>query len=557
MLEELTLRNIGVIEHARLAFGPGLSVITGETGAGKTMVLTGLGLLMGRRADPAIVRHGATQGEVEGVLTSHDETELRAWAVESGGVLDDGALLVGRVVPAVGRARAFLGGRGVPAATLADLGERYITVHGQADQQRLRSPAHQRAALDDFTDLGDLLTTYRVAWDRLQRCRADLADWEETSGRIRAERAHLTAGIEAIDVVGPQPGEDDELRLRTERLSNAEDLRVALETGYGILSGAGDEPGVLDQIGRARHALAAVERFGHEFAEWAEAIGQANSLLSQVANDIGIGMGELDADPRLLDSLHARRADLAGLMRQFGPTLDDVLAWADRARARLAELEARPGTRAELEAEAARALADTTALAGDVGARRRAAAGELAALVNAELAGLAMKGARLGVAVEPAPLGPWGGDDVAITLVPHPGSPALPVASAASGGELSRIMLALEVALARQPGDHTFVFDEVDAGVGGSAAVEVGRRLHELAAHHQVIVVTHLPQVAAFADHHVVVTKRTSSTTATTVATPVVGADRERELARMLAGDESPTALRHAKELLARVRVGP
>ncbi|NLI18247.1 MAG: DNA repair protein RecN [Actinomycetales bacterium] len=557
MIEELTLRNIGVIERAELAFSPGLTAITGETGAGKTMILTGLGLLTGRRADPALVRAGQEQGVVEGVLTARDEAELAEWAAASGGTLDDGALLVGRTVPANGRARAHLGGRAVPAATLAELGDRYITIHGQADQQRLRSPAHQRAALDDFADHGELLGRYRAAWDRLQRCRADLADWEATAARLAAERDRLAAGLGDIDAVAPRAGEDDELRTRAERLANIEDLRVALETAWAILSGGDDAPGVLGDLSRSSRALGGVARYGAEIGDWVSAIDQAITLLSEVANELGASRGELDADPRLLDEVHARRAQLAVLMRSHGPTLDDVLSWAERARARLAEIDALPTSRQAVAEEEARARDEAERLAAELRESRRRAAGALAETVNRELRRLAMRGAHLHVRVEPTSLGPSGADDVTITLAPHPGAPPLPVASAASGGELSRIMLALEVALARRPGDHTFIFDEVDAGIGGSAAVEVGRRLRDLSRVHQVVVVTHLAQVAAGADRQLVVSKRVSDSGATTVVTAVSGAERERELARMLAGDESPTALRHAKELLARADVGP
>ena len=248
MLEELRLRNVGVIEDAALVLGPGLSVLTGETGAGKTMVLTGLGLLMGRRPDPRLVRHGSAQGEVEGVLTARDETGLRAWAEPAGGVLDDGALLVSRVVPASGRARAYLGGRSVPAATLAELADTLITVHGQADQQRLRSPAHQRAALDGFAGLDDHVQRYRSAFDRVGRLEAELRDWEDAARRVAVERDRLREGLAAIEEVDPQPGEDDDLRQRSERLTNIEELRTAVEGAYAVLTGDELQAGVVDRL---------------------------------------------------------------------------------------------------------------------------------------------------------------------------------------------------------------------------------------------------------------------------------------------------------------------
>ena len=554
MLEELRLRNVGVIEDAALVLGPGLSVLTGETGAGKTMVLTGLGLLMGRRPDPRLVRHGSAQGEVEGVLTARDETGLRAWAEPAGGVLDDGALLVSRVVPASGRARAYLGGRSVPAATLAELADTLITVHGQADQQRLRSPAHQRAALDGFAGLDDHVQRYRSAFDRVGRLEAELRDWEDAARRVAVERDRLREGLAAIEEVDPQPGEDDDLRQRSERLTNIEELRTAVEGAYAVLTGGELQAGVVDRLETARHLLDATARFDAELGEWAGVIDQANQLLSQVATDLGIQRDTLDADPRLLEEVHARRASLTALTRRFGPTLDDVLAWASAARGRLAELD--EGSRDALESALDGARGELDELATELTDRRRTAARDLERRVTAELGRLALAGAHLEVRVAPTEPGPYGRDDVVMLLAPHRNVPALPLASSASGGELSRIMLALEVSLAARPDDHTFVFDEVDAGIGGGAAIEVGRRLKELSRHHQVIVVTHLAQVAAFADHHLVVTKTAADGAPSTRVERVTGIARERELARMLAGDVSETALRHAAELLRRVGVG-
>lgn len=559
MLEELSLRGIGVIEDARLCFGPGLSAITGETGAGKTMVLTGLGLLMGQRADVALVRRGATSAEVDGVLSARDPAPLAEFAAGAGGQLDDDdALLVGRSVPAQGRARAFLGGRPVPTGTLAALAERYITVHGQGDAHRLRSAAQQRAALDEFARAGELLDRYRAAWEDLQRSSAELGHWEETAARVEFERRQLETGLAAIDAVSPRSGEDDDLRLEAERLTNVEDLRAAVETARQSLGGTLTEPGVLDELERLRQVLSGAARFGSQLQEWADSVREAGRLLSEVLNEVGASSEDLVADPARLEQVHHRRADLAALMRQFGPTLDDVIEWADNARVRLAQLDREPASRDELVQRVADATVRATAVAGELSALRADAATRLVKLVNAELRKLAMRGAVFAVELASAELGPWGADEVSMTLAGHPGAVPLPVARSASGGELSRIMLALEVSLASTlaGGDLTLVFDEVDAGVGGSAAIEIGRRLRALADHHQVIVVTHLAQVAAFADRHLVVTKHTTSEAATTRVVEVRDEERRRELARMLSGDESPTAVRHAEELLQRTSMG-
>ncbi|HZK04769.1 MAG TPA: DNA repair protein RecN [Actinomycetaceae bacterium] len=552
MLEELSIRGIGVIEDARLSFAPGFTVITGETGAGKTMVLTGLGLLLGRRADPALVRRGRDSAAVEAVLSSRDEVALAAVATDAGGVLDDGALLLGRVIPSEGRARATLAGRSVPTARVAEVLGRHVTVHGQSDQLRLRSAAEQRAALDDFAGLTDGFSEYREAFDAWRDAAHVLDDWEHASGRNEQERRILVAGLEAIDAVDPLPGEDDELRAAANRLTNVEDLRVAVEHALHELGA--EDTGAAAAVERARRALEGVAGHGNEFTPWADALADANSVVSGVLNELGAYREDLQADPAQLERIHERRAALTSLMRSWGPGLDDVIAWAEGARSRLADLDTGPADRASLERLVAEARAEAGRRAAALTSQRTEAARRLSQAVNTELDGLAMPGARFGVSVTAAELGPFGADDVAMTLAPHPGADPLPVARSASGGELSRIMLALEVSLAPRDAsdDLTMVFDEVDAGIGGSAAVEIGARLARLARTHQVIVVTHLAQVAAFADRHLVVAKTVSDSDAVTDVRPVEGAAREAELARMLGGDDSPTARRHAVELRER-----
>ncbi|MDO5494861.1 MAG: DNA repair protein RecN [bacterium] len=550
MLEELWIRGIGVIEESRVLFHPGFTVITGETGAGKTMVLTGLGLLLGQKADSSLVRRGHTSAQVEAVLTG-DEEALAAIAADAGGGLDEGALLLGRSVPAEGRARATLAGRSVPTAQLAGVLGAHLTVHGQSDQLRLRSAAEQRQALDDVAHLGTHLTDYRAAYEAWRQAAADLEDWESASARHSEERRVLTVGLEAIDAVGPEPGEDDQLRAAANRLTNVEDLRLAVQQALGELGD--EEGGAAASLHRARRALEGVSENGPEFGEWASALEEAGAAISHVLGELGVYVEDLDADPAQLERIHERRAALTSLMRTWGPHLEDVIAWAERARERLAELDQMPQDRGAVAERVSAARAEAVRLAAQISDLRSAAAENLVEAVNEELAGLAMPGARFGVSLTPAELGPHGADEVAMTLAPHPGAAPLPVARSASGGELSRIMLALEVCLAPAEPQHlTMVFDEVDAGVGGAAAVEIGARLARLAATHQVVVVTHLAQVAAFADHHLVVAKTVSDSDAVTRVTAVEGAEREAELARMLGGDDSDVARTHAVELLGR-----
>ncbi|GEK18592.1 DNA repair protein RecN [Cellulomonas persica] len=575
MIEEIRIADLGVIGSAEVVLGPGLTVLTGETGAGKTMVLTALSLLLGGKADPATVRTGASGASVEGRVVLAADHPALARALEAGGETDDdGSLLLVRTVGAAGesgtgRSRAFVGGRSVPQAVLAELAETLVTVHGQADQARLRSPAHQRAALDEFAgpEHASTLRAYRDAWAERARVRQELAELVERAQDRSREAELLRLGLAEVERVDPQPGEDVELATEEQRLAHAEELRVAAATAHTALAGdeSGAEPAsATDLVEHARRALEHVAGHDPALAELATRVGEAGYLLADAAAELSAYAGDLAADPRRLEVVNQRRAELATLTRAYGSDVAEVLEWSRTAGLRLLELEGGDQRIEDLRARGDALDARLRELAGVLSATRTAAAERLATVVSAELAGLAMAGARVEVEVTASEeLGPYGGDDVAMLLVPHAGSPARPLGKGASGGELSRVMLALEVALAEGAGTDrpgTFVFDEVDAGVGGKAAVEVGRRLASLARDSQVLVVTHLAQVAAFADHHLVVTKSSHNgvdvVTASDV-TSVTDEARVRELARMLSGQEDSDAARaHAAELLELSGVG-
>ncbi|GAA4422871.1 DNA repair protein RecN [Georgenia halophila] len=572
MIEQVRIENLGVIAAAELDLAPTFTVITGETGAGKTMVLTSLALLLGGKADAGLVRVGSDRAVVEGSFAVEPGGPAAARAEEAGAVVDDGELIAARTVPAAGRSRAHLGGRTVPHGVLGEIGEQLVTVHGQSDQLRLRAPAQQRAALDAFGGGAHaaLLSAYREAWSAAVVAREELRAWEEAEGAREEEMAQLREGLDLIDSLDPQPGEDTALRDEASRLGNVEDLRVATGHAHQVLTGSDEAADVsvsdaTTLLDDARRALDQGARDDSALSGWAERLAEASYLVSDVATELASYLAGLDADPERLSWVHERRAALAELTRVHGPDVDAALDWAERARQRLADLET-----PEEVAERLRDAVTTTAAALDQAAAaltdsRRGAGDRLCEAVGEELAGLAMPGAGLEVRLTPLDVpGPSGAESVELLLSGHPGAPARPLGQGASGGELSRVMLAIEVTLAGVDAGaagetRTFVFDEVDAGVGGKAAVEVGRRLARLARGSQVVVVTHLAQVAAFADRHLVVTKSTPGggdvVTATDVAA-VDGEDRLRELARMLSGqDESDTALRHAAELVERADV--
>ena len=559
MLHELAIENLGVIESARVSLGRGLTCVTGETGAGKTMVLTGLGLILGAKADVATVRAGAPEAIAEAVLDMPDAAVQLA--TDAGAAVDDdGTIIVARAVGATTRSRSTLGGRSVPQALLAELAELAVTVHGQADQVRLRAPAKQRATLDAFAGEPHeaLLSEYRSAWTAWADARASLAEMESGAATQRAAIEALRADLEAIDAVDPRPGEDDELAARIAVLENSAEVRSAAASAQSILAGD-DDVNAVRVLDTASRSLAGAARHEPALEELTARIAELRYGAADIATELARYLDGLDADGASLDELHTRRSAIAGLQRRLGTDLDGVLAHAARAREAVAADDAWDETLGRRREHERRCEARVVELAARISDGRRAAGEALASEVGAELRQLAMADAVFGVTVEPTQPGPSGADAVAMTLAAHPGAGPRPVADAASGGELSRIMLAIEVALASRsahPG-HTFVFDEVDAGVGGKAAIAVGQRLAELAKTHQVLVVTHLAQVAAFADAHIVVEKATDGVVTRSQVHPVDGDDRITEIARLLSGQEASTTARaHARELLEASSVG-
>jgi DNA repair protein RecN (Recombination protein N) len=584
VLDELRIRGLGVIDDAVLPLGPGLTVVTGETGAGKTMVVTGLLLLFGGRADSARVRTGATQASVDGRLLLPADSAVAARIREAGGELDDGdELVIRRVVSAAGRSRAYAGGAGVPASVLVELAENLVAVHGQSDQLRLVRPGAQRAALDRYAgiEFAEFVEAH-AAW------RAADAQLNERTGRaaeLRRETELLSHGVAEIEAADPQPGEADELTALAARLGHADALKLAARAAHDAVLGDSDNPtgdaaDVVSLVGIAARGLTQQQGDDAELDALAARLTELASLAADLGADFGTYAEQLDSDPARLEQIEARRAVLAGLIRKYcdepEPSIGAVLRGAATARERLGGIDVSDEAIAALRATRDAAAVRTAHAAAGISALRHEAAARLGAAVTTELAGLAMPDARLSVDVrwrpvaagtpqltidgQPVGVGADGADDVELLLAPHPGAPALPVGRGASGGELSRVMLALEVCLVGSDPVPTLVFDEVDAGVGGRAAVEVGRRLARLARGRQVLVVTHLAQVAAFADRHVVVDKPSSSVSSDSGAVTasdvrlVTDDERVSELARMLAGSDSTTAHEHAAELLADAR---
>lgn len=555
MIEQIHIRDLGVIREAQLDLGPGLTVLTGETGAGKTMVLNALGLLLGSRSDTSAVRKGQEQAFVEGRWLLPKEALDRITA--SGIEIEDGELLVSRSISSEGRSKATVSGRSVPVGVLTEIGEHLVVVHGQSDQIRLKSAAAQREALDQFAGVplaaltdkySETYTAWKMAANRLQVLTT------ESSSRAR-EADEIRAAVEELTKLDPKSGEDVELSDLAEKLTHLEELRIAAAAAHEELSSDSfdDSSDALTSIGKARRALEQVSNHDPELEKLAEQLKEIGFSLNETAASISSYIAGLDNDGASeLEKIQSRRAELSSAMRKYGPTLDEVIAYLETAGSRLLDLDSSDEAIASLTIEEQQLGKQAHDLAEQISAIRTKAAAELSAAVTSELSALAMTGASLDASITRlGELTAHGYDQVALLLSAYPGAEPRPIGKGASGGELSRIMLAIEVVLAKSELAPTFIFDEVDAGVGGAAASEVGKRLAILARNAQVIVVTHLPQVAAFASRHLRVLK---SSTADFTATDVVRLEGEQvveELARMLSGlSESESGRSHAKELL-------
>ncbi|MGU3497198.1 DNA repair protein RecN [Mycobacterium sp. C31M] len=573
MLSEIRIESLGAISAATAEFDRGLTVLTGETGAGKTMVVTGLHLLGGARADATRVRTGSDRAVVEGRFTTTeigtDVTGRIDEILDSSGADrdDDGSVIAARSVNRDGPSRAYLGGRSVPAKSLSTFTNELLALHGQNDQLRLMRPDEQRGALDRYADVSAPLRKYRAAREQWLTARRDLSDRTERARDLALESDRLTFGLNEIDTVDPQPGEDDALVADIRRLSELDALREAAALARGWLAGPLDDDGsesasAANGVAQAKATLSSTD--DSALQALGERLVEALAVIGDVATELGDFLAELPSDASTLESKLARQAELRGLTRKYAPDIDGVLAWATESRERLSQLDVSEEALAGLQAKVDELHTRVVAAAADLTKARTKAAKGLAKAVSAELAGLAMTGADFGITVaalparadDSAPLISAGGvavhagrdgvDAVEFGFAAHRGTDLLPLAKSASGGELSRVMLALEVVLSASDEGTTMVFDEVDAGVGGRAAVQIGRRLARLARTHQVIVVTHLPQVAAYADTHLVVESGPKSSRVVRLQDD----DRVAELARMLAGlGDTDSGRAHAREL--------
>lgn len=561
MLEELEVHDLGPIHSALITPSATMTAITGETGAGKSMLLNAIRLISGGQADGTKVAHDAQSAWAQGVFLINDDLSYdlhNARGIDA----EDHELFLTRTVPVQGRSRASVNGRTAPRSLLSELSTQLITIHGQSDQLRIAHSARQREVLDSYAHNQAQREAYAKAWQEYSQLTEKMQRLREQESTLLQQSDYLQRSIELIDEINPVSGELEELKARRTRMEHATQIMQGVSTALARLDGSDDDDamGALDQITIAIHALHGIG-VGESFDDAALRLQSAAEDIRDVVFSLSQEYDDDNFDGDL-DSINERIHALDELTKRWGPTLDDVLAWRTQAQFDLEDMDASPEAIAQLQQECDASFTQVQHCAQQLSASRREAARELSHAVDTELTRLSMPGASLQIVVTERSgthaYDASGGDDISFMFTPFAGAKPMPMAKSASGGELSRLMLALELSLAQAHMDTdddipamTFIFDEVDAGVGGVAGAELGKRLATLAQHAQVIVVTHLPQVASWASKQYVVEKRTQNGSTQTQVRSVEGEERVTEIARMLSGSDSHASLDHARELLA------
>lgn len=562
MLEELEIHSLGPITSAHIDVHPGMNAITGETGAGKSMLLNAVELISGAPAQASRVRPDADRAWVQAIFDVTGNNEVEEQAQSAGSDCVDNQLFINRTVPRTGRSRAVLNGHSAPRTVLSDISEQLVTIHGQSEQLKIASISKQRDFLDAYAGNIEQREEYSQAFRAYTELKSKLERVHNEQTQSIARIDYLRESIARIEEVHPQVGEDEELKARRDAIEHSAEIIAAYGTALQALEGSGDDASgqsVLDLIARATHALQSLDHID-QAAELSERLENASDELQDIVFTLSRSDTE-DLNPAELDAINERIHDIDELLKRWGPDIAHVLEWKEKAQFELEDLDASPEKIAQLEEELKEAYTVSVKKAAVLTQTRTQAAEELSRTVTSELTSLAMEGSALQISVSARnDIDAYGADNIAFEFIPFPGSPALPVGKSASGGELSRLMLALELAAFEKKHDArdsraagtvpTLIFDEIDAGVGGVAAAQLGQRLAVLAQGAQIIVVTHLPQVAAWADQQFVVEKEKTSDSASTTVTAVTGDERVREIARMLAGSQSNTSLEHAQELL-------
>jgi DNA repair protein RecN (Recombination protein N) len=551
VLTEISVENVALIEEATLELTPGLNAITGETGAGKTLLATALQLLLGGRARSETVRAGASKATVEGTFVLPRETGPAILSDALGDlaeeVEDEDGLVLRRTLTEEGRSRCYVGGVSVPVRALASLGERLVSYHSQREQTRLTEPAEQLAILDDFLDEGGATAKreHVALWRAVERDRRELDEIRASSEARLREVDFLRFQVSELESAGYDAGEISDLTRERDRLRNVTDLLQAAAAATAALS-AEDGAGAIDSVARASSELETASRYDEGLTALLQRLGGLSAELEDVLYELRSYVDELEADPGRLETVEDRLAAMRALERKYG----DVEGYLEESRTRLSRLENLDEETAELEGRLAEGEGRLAELAARITAGRKKAAENLSEKVQENLGDLNLGKTTFRAELVPAEVGPSGAERVEFAIRPNPGEPELPVRRYASGGELSRIMLAIRLAQERVEPGATYVFDEVDAGIGGETATAVGAKLRVLGERNQVLTITHLPQIASEAASHIVVAKEASDGRTITRITRVEGEERLKEMARMLSGRVDQASLAHASELL-------
>lgn len=564
-LEEISIRNLGIIEQSELELGPGLNVLTGETGAGKTMILTALSLVLGGKSDSSLVRHGSDRLSASATFSVGDSQVSQL--EELGAELDSNSLIISRTVNADGKSKAICGGVTVPAGTLATISESLIEIHGQSANAQITKASTQRELLDRFggAEIDQVLTSYQISYGKYLELKARLQELKSSASKRDSDISELRSFIAAWSALKAVRNECAATEDEISRLSSVEDLRIASESAKDALDT--EEAGALTLLHSARRALDSVKSKDSRLESIADRVTEAVFILDDAATDLASYATGLEADPQRLNQLHDRKSELNSFVKKWGGNLsgdEELVLLAAKAKSgkeTIADLEGGDDRIAELEGALSQAKKALLEQAKSLSESRLAQARKLSGLVTIEIQALSMPHTQFfaevtspdySAALKESDFTQLGCDEISMLIRAHTDGPKVALGKGASGGEMSRIMLGLEVVIAQTHPVGTYIFDEVDAGVGGKAAIEVGRRLHQLSKQAQVIVVTHLPQVAAWADTHFVVKKSTDGSVVASGVAKVEDSGRVEEIARMLAGlEESSSAREHAAELLA------
>jgi len=549
MLHALHIENLAIIDRLEVAFEAGFNALTGETGAGKSILIDALNLALGERADISLIRAGAEKLRVNAVFEVPNDPELHALLGELGVEPEDGLLYLSREVHTSGRSIARINGQPVPVSALKALGERLIDMHGQHEHQSLLKPSSHLEFLDRWLGEPALKLRQQVR-ETVSALRQTERELQEIVAREREREQMLDLyrfQVDEIRAANLQVGEDEQLETEARRLVYAEKLVALAGNAYDALMG---EHGAYDQAASASRNLTEIARIDPSVSPWGEMLESALVQLEEVAHNLRAYAESIEYDPARLEAVIERQELIKRLKRKYGDTIEAVLQYADEAAAKLHALETQTERRAELEAELARLQESAHALCEQLSALRRDGAQRFANAVQTALRTLAMERAQFTVEVRPKPMDATGADSVEFLFSANPGEPPRPLSKIASGGEMSRVMLALKTVLADAAPVPTLVFDEIDAGIGGRTAHAVGEQIAQLAQHCQILCITHLPQIACRANHHLLIEKHTDGAMTRVAVQPLTGEARVQEIARMLAGTPTETALQHARELL-------